>query len=218
MTNTNKRREAIRHPQQARSQQRVEQILDACKQLIAEKGCAGLKMGDIAATAEISIASIYQYFPNKQAIITALATHYLEAFRINALNTLSEAPDDLDELWQRSMEIQESYYRMHREDPVVRDIWKGMATDKSLQDVNELDRITSIELFFEVAEHLFKPSKRAQVKQTLELFLDFTQVAVARAVELDEAAGRQKIELTKQMLSACWESSIKPHALAAKKR
>jgi AcrR family transcriptional regulator len=218
MTNTNKRREAIRHPQQARSQQRVEQILDACKQLIAEKGCAGLKMGDIAATAEISIASIYQYFPNKQAIITALATHYLETFRIKALNTLSEAPDDLDELWQRSMEIQESYYRMHREDPVVRDIWKGMATDKSLQDVNELDRITSIELVFEVAEHLFKPSKRAQVKQTLELFLDFTQVAVARAVELDEAAGRQKIELTKQMLSACWESSIKPHALAAKKQ
>jgi len=92
MPNPSNRQDVIRAPVQARSQQRVEQILDASKALILEHGCAGLKMSDIATTAGISIASIYQYYPNKQAIIAALATHYLEMFRAHVSKLWKNRP------------------------------------------------------------------------------------------------------------------------------
>jgi AcrR family transcriptional regulator len=217
MAKTRKRQDAIREPQQQRSQQRVELILEVCKQLISEKGCAALKMGDIAAAADISIGSIYQYFPNKRAIIEALATHYLDQFRAQSLTMLGEAPDDLEALWNIAMDIHEANYRMHREDPVVRDIWMGSATDKSLQDISEQDRVTTVDEVFELAQHLFKPGKHEEVKEMLSLFLDFGQISVTRAVELDEAAGRRKIEMAKDLLSSCWQGSVMPLAKARKR-
>ena len=218
MTKSKGRQDAIRAPRQARSQQRVELILQACKQLISEKGCAALKMSDIATTAGVSVGSIYQYFPNKQAIVAALATHFLEVFRADARKVLAETPDDIDALWETAMDLHHAYYRLHREDPVVRDIWMGSATDKTLQDVSEQDRVQSLELFFEMSMHLFKPSQRDKVKRMLALFIDFGQTAVVRSVAMTEEEGARNIELAWELLSSCWAGSVRPLALAAKKR
>ncbi len=212
------RQDAVREPRQARSQKRVEQIFDASKQLILEKGCAALKMSDIAAAAEISIGSIYQYFPNKQAIVAALATHYLEVFREDAIKALGETPDDLDALWRTAMKLHDAYYRMHREDPVVRDIWMGSATDKALQEVIEHNQVQSVDLFFELSRHLFKPGQRKKIKRIFALFIDFGQIAVTRSVAMNDKDGERNNELTKELLSACWAGSVKPLALAGKRR
>lgn len=214
MAKSTRRQDAVREPRQARSQQRVEQILHACKTLILEKGCAALKMNDIGATAGISVGSIYQYFPNKQAIVAALAAHYLDVFREHAVTVLSETPDDIDALWCTAMELHDAYYRLHREDPVVRDIWMGSSTDKALQDINEQDRVQSLELFFDLSKHLFKPSQREKVKQMLTLFFDFGQTAITRSVAMTEEEGERNIALTKELLSSCWAGSVRPLALA----
>lgn len=216
MSKSNGRQEAIRTPQQQRSQQRVVQIFEACKQLIAEKGCAALKMSDIAATADISIGSIYQYFPNKQAIVAALATHYQDAFRADAVKVLSEAPDNIDALWSTTLALLDAYYKMHREDPVVRDIWMGSATDKTLQDVSEQDRELSAQLFFELSQHLFKPSEHERLRCMLAMFVDFGQTAINRSVGMPEEEGARYFELSKELLSSCWAGSVRPIALAEK--
>ena len=216
MSKSSGRQEAIRAPQQQRSQQRVAQIFEACKQLIAEKGCAALKMSDIAATAEISIGSIYQYFPNKQAIVAALATHYQDAFRTDAAKVLREAPDNIDALWHTALDLHDEYYKMHREDPVVRDIWMGSATDKTLQDVGEQDREQSAQLFFELSHHLFKPSEHERLRRMLAVFIDFGQTAINRSVAMPEEEGARYFELSKELLSSCWAGSVRPLALADK--
>ena len=217
MNTSSKRQEPVRAPQQRRSEERVAQILEAGKINILKKGCAGLKMSDIATTAGISISSIYQYFPNKQAIVEALARHYLEAFRVNAITALQQAPDNLDAVWTTATELLDANYEMHRDDPVVRDIFKGSASDKALHEIEEQDRAQSLNEFIEVSKHLFKPSQHTKLKQTMALFFDFGHTAVARAVELDEEAGKQHIALAKQLLSYCWEGSIKPLAKASSK-
>jgi AcrR family transcriptional regulator len=61
-----------REPTQQRSRQRVEQILDAAADLIVEQGVEGLSTRTIAARAGTPVASLYQYFADKNEIILAL--------------------------------------------------------------------------------------------------------------------------------------------------
>lgn len=67
-----------RQPQQVRSQERVKQILDIAEQLFLEVGYEATTTRAIAARAEVSVGSLYQFFPDKEAILKALAVRYLK--------------------------------------------------------------------------------------------------------------------------------------------
>ena len=67
-----------RQPQQARSQERVKQILDVAEQLFLEIGYESTTTRAIAARAEVSVGSLYQFFPDKEAILKALAIQYMQ--------------------------------------------------------------------------------------------------------------------------------------------
>jgi AcrR family transcriptional regulator len=69
-----------RAPQQARGQQRVSAILDAAEELFAEAGYEGTTTNQLAARAGVPIGSVYQFFPNKEAILHAVAARYREGF------------------------------------------------------------------------------------------------------------------------------------------
>ena len=70
-----------RVPSQARGQRRFDQILDAAEAVLAEVGFEAATTNDIARRAETSIGSLYQFFPNKEAILQALASRYLDDLR-----------------------------------------------------------------------------------------------------------------------------------------
>lgn len=59
-------------PVQARSRKRVETILNATAAILVESGHEALTVVGIAEKAGIPVASIYQYFPNKESILYAL--------------------------------------------------------------------------------------------------------------------------------------------------
>ncbi|HEY9275192.1 TetR/AcrR family transcriptional regulator [Achromobacter sp.] len=59
-------------PRQLRSQHTVETILQATARVLATHGYAGTNTNLIAETAGVSVGSLYQYFPNKNALIAAL--------------------------------------------------------------------------------------------------------------------------------------------------
>ncbi|WP_083884418.1 TetR/AcrR family transcriptional regulator [Nocardia higoensis] len=56
-------------PRQDRSQRMVERILDSCARLLITSGYDGVSTHRIVADAGISPGSLYQYFPNKDAIV-----------------------------------------------------------------------------------------------------------------------------------------------------
>jgi AcrR family transcriptional regulator len=70
-----------RAPQQARGLRRIDTILDAAEQELADTGFEGLTTNAIATRANTSIGSLYQYFPNKEAILQALGLRYLDRCR-----------------------------------------------------------------------------------------------------------------------------------------
>lgn len=61
-----------RIPRQSRSRALVDSILEATARVLSERGYAGTNTNLVAERAGVSVGSVYQYFPNKDSLITAL--------------------------------------------------------------------------------------------------------------------------------------------------
>src|SRR3954462_1833162 len=59
-------------PQQARSTELVAAILEAATQVLAKEGASRFTTARVAEKAGVSVGSVYQYFPNKAAILFQL--------------------------------------------------------------------------------------------------------------------------------------------------
>lgn len=69
--------EPRKRPRQERARATVEALLEAAAQLIADEGYATMTTNRVAARAGVSIGSLYQYFPNKQALLVSLLEKHL---------------------------------------------------------------------------------------------------------------------------------------------
>jgi AcrR family transcriptional regulator len=67
---------AARVPKQQRGRQRVAELLRAATTVFAEKGYEAATMTEIAARANAPIGSLYQFFPEKEALADALVQNY----------------------------------------------------------------------------------------------------------------------------------------------
>ena len=65
-----------RVPTQERGERRVTELLDAAASLLAEVGYEATTLTAVAERAGASIGALYQYFPNKEAIVRALLVQY----------------------------------------------------------------------------------------------------------------------------------------------
>lgn len=81
---------ARRKPKQARSQQRVDHLIDTAAALFAEKGYDAVTTNAIAERAGMSIGSLYQFFPNKEALLDGLAERYVDDMRGQMRQIFSE--------------------------------------------------------------------------------------------------------------------------------
>lgn len=65
-----------RRPRQSRGQRRVDLLLDAAAAVIAEHGLHAATAEAIAQQARTAKGSLYQFFPNRDAVLAALALRY----------------------------------------------------------------------------------------------------------------------------------------------
>jgi len=63
-----------KQPRQARSRQTVAAILQATAQVLMTNGYDGATTNLVAEKAGVSIGSLYEYFPNKESLVAALAS------------------------------------------------------------------------------------------------------------------------------------------------
>ena len=81
-------------PRQERSRRTVERILDAAARIFHEQGYAGATTNDIADEAGVSVGSLYQYFPNKDALLVALTKRHIESTTSQVAALLNEMTTD----------------------------------------------------------------------------------------------------------------------------
>jgi AcrR family transcriptional regulator len=80
-----------RQPRQQRSRYKVELILEATMRLLETGGVEHLTTNAVAATAGVSIGTLYQYFPDKRAILDALADREVAAMSARVMAAMADA-------------------------------------------------------------------------------------------------------------------------------
>ncbi|MGW4771238.1 TetR/AcrR family transcriptional regulator [Nocardia sp. NPDC004278] len=93
----------------------AEQILDAAAQLFVERGVANTGMGDVAKAAGCSRATLYRYFPNRQALRIAFV--HREARRVAA--AVAEQARDITDPSERIVTVMLAALREVRADPAL---------------------------------------------------------------------------------------------------
>ena len=68
-----------KRPRQHRSKATVDSILEATARVLKKDGFDGLTTNAVAEAAGVSIGSLYQYFPNKEALVAAMVETHLDA-------------------------------------------------------------------------------------------------------------------------------------------
>jgi AcrR family transcriptional regulator len=117
-----RRTEPRKTPSQERSRQTVDAIIEAAAQVFERHGYAGGTTNRIAERAGVSIGSLYQYFPNKEAILAVLLErHVAEAERIVArvMEHVAESPHDFDGVLHHFVE---ALVQLHTNNPKLQHV------------------------------------------------------------------------------------------------
>jgi AcrR family transcriptional regulator len=121
-----------RKPVQQRSAQRVERMLEACASLIEELGYDGVTTTLIAERAGVAVGSLYQFFPDKRAVVQALTLRNLERFMANVVQRFDSA--ELEHWWDAVDSMFDVYVEMHRTVPAFSRLHFGDVVDTRLLD------------------------------------------------------------------------------------
>lgn len=191
----------IRTPRQQRSIDRVDSILAAAKELIVEKGSAGLKIQDIAQRAGINAGSMYQYFPNKAAIIHALGQQYLDLVNGMLKMALVKKPESLEECVETLHILFDQFHLLNRKDPVIHDIWVSTSADKNLQDMDIEDSRRNAKLIFEHMKSLFPEEHWTSIERLLFLAMHLCGATMRLSMSVAEEEGKEIFQMAKAMIT-----------------
>lgn len=84
-----------KEPAQARSKALVDAIIEATARVLIARGLEGLNTNEVAAVAGVSVGSLYQYFPSKEALLASLIERELGDDMTQAYALLEAAGDEV---------------------------------------------------------------------------------------------------------------------------
>lgn len=187
-----------RQPAQQRSRERVERMLSAASTLIEEKGSDAMRMGEVAEKAGVSIGSLYQFFPDKAAIIRTLAERYNAAGRdcIEAELAGVSSKAELCAAFSRLIDI---YYGLFLSEPVMRDVWSGMQADKALREVELAESRLNGALLADAMARVRPSAARKELERSAFLIMSLGESTMRLAVSVEPAEGKALVETYKRM-------------------
>jgi AcrR family transcriptional regulator len=125
-------------PRQERSRAMVDAILTAAARVLTREGFDRASTNRIAEAAGVSVGSLYQYFPSKEALVAALAERHVEAMSrelvaaLTRLGPLSLRP--------ATREVVRMMLRAHAVDPALHRV-----LIEQVPRVGRLDQLAAVE-------------------------------------------------------------------------
>ena len=170
------------NPQQIRAKERVDLVLRAAQEIMAERGYGGLTLSAVCERANIKQTSIYRYWPNQTALLVSLIGFFEDDYQ-SRIKLLEEVAFDMP--WQ---EVQKTLLQgladYSRENPWV---YAGLAAVRADTGVAKRHEQT-LDFFATRYAHLLKiggfavrGEEEARVSRTYVLLLDSFMFAVGRA-------------------------------------
>ncbi|NRP70376.1 Nucleoid occlusion factor SlmA [Ensifer psoraleae] len=188
-----------RTPSQKRSRERVEHILSCATRLIEKKGSDAMRMSEVAEMAGISIGSLYQYFPDKAAIVRTLAERYNAASRDCIASEFAKVTT-LAELRSAFSALFDTYYDMFLAEPVMRDIWSAMQADKTLREIELVESRASGQLLADTWARVAPETPREKIENAAFLIMHLGECTMRLAVSVDRPEGDRIVKAYEQMI------------------
>lgn len=187
-----------REPIQRRSVARVQRMLDAAQELVAELGYDELTTTLIAERAEVSIGSLYQFFPDKQAVLRAVARRNLEIFgdRLTAMI----ASRQMQTWWQVVSGVIDQYAEMHQQIPGFRAIRFGDVADLHLLDPERDNDTVVADRFVELIGPFLAASASEELRLDLVIAVRIADSLTRYAFERDPAGDAEVLHEAKRVV------------------
>ncbi|MBD8188868.1 MULTISPECIES: TetR/AcrR family transcriptional regulator [Pseudomonas syringae group] len=177
----------------ARSQARIDSILDAARTLLASEGVASLSIYSVAERAGIPPSSVYHFFASVPALLEALTADIHAAFRASLQAPIEH--DSLDSWRDLSRVVEMRMLDIYNADAAARQL---ILAQHGLTEINQADRQHDIELGHLMLEvfnrHFHLPALPDDV-DVFALAMELGDRVYARSVQLHgEITPRMAVE------------------------
>ena len=169
-------------PKQARALARFELILDHAEAMISETGFENLKMNDLARRAEVNIASIYQYFPNRAVVARAIVERHFEAYRKELNENLgifysgvSASADAMETVNELIDNILTHYYQFLKDRPTFFSTWGTVRGNPDFMELNMADSKANAAILAEAMIGSGVNVDKKELNQALFLVCELTE-------------------------------------------
>jgi AcrR family transcriptional regulator len=160
-------------PRQERAQATVDAILEATAHVLCTIGYDRTSTNRVALAAGVSIGSLYQYFPSKEALVAALVQRHTEEMTSLVKTKLAECAQEPLEVGVRTMI--EAMFAAHAVDPKLHKV-----LIEQVPRVGRLERLVGME---EEIEQLVAMYLGAKVDCVRPANLDAAAFVLVRTVE-----------------------------------
>jgi len=136
-----------RAPAQQRSKLTVDAIVEAAGQLLVESGRASVTTNAVAERAGVSIGSLYQYFPNIDAVFAALQARHRDEVWPLVHHAMSRLADPSVDLVHGIVNLMKAMVELHKADPErMRALVDQLDEGTSRSELDELAAATLVVL------------------------------------------------------------------------
>jgi AcrR family transcriptional regulator len=187
-----------RVPVQGRSVARVARMLDACAELVDEVGYDGLTTTLLAERAGVAIGSVYQFFPDKRAVVQALTMRNLEAY-LRQLGT--RIAEERFEYWWDAVDAAiDEYIMMHRTTPGFRTLHFGDVVDVHLLDDERDNNSVIVEQLAALLVDRFGITAGTRLEFALNIAVETADALIKMAFRRDPVGDPLVIEEAKALI------------------
>nr|GID83883.1 TetR family transcriptional regulator [Actinoplanes derwentensis] len=176
----------------------MQRMLDACAELVDEVGYEGLTTTLLAERAEVAIGSVYQFFPDKRAIVQALALRNMDAY----LQSLSDrfASEIFTHWWDAVDAAIDAYIHMHRSVPGFRTLHFGDVVDLHLLDSDRDNNAVIAERLAELLIEQFKLADRGRLRFALQISVEAADALIKLAFRRDSTGDEAVLTEAKALI------------------
>jgi len=188
-----------RKPTQVRGKEKVELILSAAKELIGERGNDAVSMREIAKDCGIAPSSIYQYFPDKNALLEAIMAEFYEKFADIVESGFSDV-SDMPGYAKAVDKGLDRFYKMFKDEPILATIWSSVQANTVLLEMDIRDSREKAELMTKIQCSIFPKLKRKDIFDTNFLLANMMGPAVRVALTVGGAEGKRSMKAFKELV------------------
>lgn len=205
-----------RVPRQERSLARFEQVLEAAVRLFAVRGYESVSMREIARESKMPIASVYQYFPTKLAIVREMWSRYTstisktleDAIRRSILEGDDRSNELIGFIVDRMAELQAS-------NPAFIEIWSCVAASIELRALNVEDTLQNARLIADFLEKMRPEADASSLFDRALIAIEMSSATTRLALSLPEPhRSRILISLKAAIALLVDPSTMSTHATA----